>query len=309
MDFKTYKLTAAGTTFLTFVSIVIAIYIYFDTSRAEIDSQIQLEGADIISILQTAPTYEMAHYCSGFDEALKTYQKEYPSMSRTLILEQIGLDLSRDPIKQESVSRLSAFIADETNKTEPNKIPIVDIFLWLVVKSIDDLAPKSAFWHGRCGKFMLGDQRYLENIDEFPYGLSGVKEWSDNFKIKKNLIDTLHKKFDTYKSTDYDFDNFKYCNDKPALPRKDVIILIKNTYSKDYQEWLDNMQATLTEIDRTNNRLRALMNLRKRYDIFPTIVFISIVSFAFFILLASCIKDYYKQYYKEQYESRNKNVE
>lgn len=236
------------------IGFIVAYLIYLNSVQANIDEKIQDNGSEIASLIKNAPVYADTYnrLLWVFDyRPLTNYQELFPASSIIDIHKQIAQDLAMAWVfeKQDAMDRLSVF------KDLNGKGPIYGrIWINLLKKSIDYLAPQEIWWPGRTPvPVQLGFPRPTAQDELFPFGPLGVEQWSNDFLAINNNIEFLlyYKEYFIP-----DLQQFiKYANKDRR----------RNKLELDSNDLVNQIDDVVSKIESKNNHIQNLLKLKKNY--------------------------------------------
>lgn len=259
-------------TFLTVGLGLLAAYaIFLFSSEANIDEEIQSEGAKIVSCLQELPVYitDGIPIVTSIDSLIRSYTSRNPEKGHQEILHLIGSDLLRASSTIDLGDKADAYaqngkinLLGYRNKEEGGRSFLGRLFVSWVVAYLDYFEPTVIFswaWErGRSYSGILRQPGLLKKgrLDLFPYGSYGVEKWSRDFIefaqslrmmgiIAVYLFDRDWKRFIAEEQNMYDRTTF--------LEFKFV-------------DWYKRVMKTVDKMESHNNRVQTLLRLRSAYS-------------------------------------------
>jgi hypothetical protein len=243
------------TTVVALVLTLLAAYIVFlSTSQANVEAEIQSEGAKIVELLRKSPTHRLQiPYLDMF--LRQHYQQKHPELSGASLLYRIVFDahfskglMERNPEVEE--------VAATGN--EPGELT-GRVTLWAVQESFTMLAPSQvahpiysiARSYGTTPNTSPEPQEAL-----FPFGLLGVENWLREFRIVEQTVSLANI---------FPVKNLTVESVKSFL--KNASDFYKKYSVNDYGEWLTEMETAVAEVAEHATRVSSFLRLRDSFSI------------------------------------------
>lgn len=244
------------TTFIALVLTLLAGYVVFlSTTRANIEGEIQVEGAKIVDELQRSATFEVPlPYTDIF--LLQHYQAKYPNLSGPTLPYRIVFDLQGRFLFDKESMKETLDIAAKGNA--PGNLS-GRITLWAVQQSVASLLPSRVPWPGHRSVRTFGDlpassQEPQEAL--FPFGPLGVDNWVRQFRIVQETMALVTSPI----SRDIALGDLQeFLRDAPEF--------YKRFQGYNYGDWLVKMDSTLAALATSADRISSLLRLKDTFSI------------------------------------------
>jgi hypothetical protein len=222
-----------ATTLIAVVLTLLAAYILFlSTSQANIDAEVQSEGARIVELLRKSPTYQVQiPYLEMF--LRQHYQQKHPELSGAALLYRIVFDVNLSKGFKEKNQEIEDVAA---KGNEPGELTS-RVTLWAVQESFTMLAPSRvvrpiysiAKSYGATPNTSPEPQEAL-----FPFGLLGVENWIREFRIVEQTVSLAN----IVPIKTFTVENVKnFLNNAPDF--------YKRLEVHNYGDWLTEMEKTV----------------------------------------------------------------